>query len=117
MTGAEKLVSAMKKVNQSGQPAQSQLLSATVTKTNPLTFKIENRLEITKDFYELSTLEDWSTLQVGDKVRCFTYNNGQTYFINEKLTGRRSESSVDSQLDDLEQRVTRLEQIIGGLNL
>ena len=46
MTGAEKLINAMKKINSSGQPIQSQITSATVEKLNPLTFKIENRLKL-----------------------------------------------------------------------
>lgn len=113
MTGAEKLINAMKKINSSGQPIQSQITSATVEKLNPLTFKIENRLSITKDFYELNAVVDWSTLQVGDKVRCFSFNEGQKYYINEILKSEDA-VSLEKQVSDLTARVERLEQLIGG---
>lgn len=85
MNGAEKIINAMKQVNKSNQPKQSEIVSLTVQSINPLIFTLENRLSITSEFYELSNLYDWSKLVVGDIVRAFSYNDGQTYYISEKL--------------------------------
>lgn len=83
MNGAEKIVNAMKKVNKSGKTTESQIVSATVTSVKPLIFQLENRLEIDNNFYELSNLEDWKNIKVGTKVRAFSYNEGQKYYISE----------------------------------
>ena len=113
MTGAEKIINAMKKINKSGQPIQSQITSATVTSLNPLIFKVENRLSINKDFYELNSIVDWSTLQEGDIVKCFSFNEGQKYYINEII--KSDADSLEKQVADLTARVTILENIIGGM--
>ena len=85
MNGAEKIVNAMKKVSNSSKLPSSQIISATITSVNPLKFQLENRLEIDENFYELSNLEDWRNVKVGDKVRAFSYNDGQKYYISELL--------------------------------
>ena len=112
MNGAEKIVDAMKRLG-ANRSVGSQIVTLTVSSLKPLIFKLENRLEIDSDFYELSKLEDWSNLKVGDTVRGFSFNEGQKYFINEKISGS-SMSNVEKQLLELTKRVEQLESKIGG---
>ena len=85
MNAAQKIVNSMKKVNNSNKEPSSQIISATVSSINPLKFQLENRLELDENFYILSNLEDWKNIKIGTKVRAFSYNNGQKYYISEIL--------------------------------
>lgn len=113
MTGAEKIVNAMKQVTKSGQQSTSQVISATCVSTSPLKFQLENRLVIDSNFYELSNLEDWSTLALNDRVRGFKMEGGQRYFINEKIVASRDSvekqlTTMQAEIEDLKRRVTAL---------
>jgi hypothetical protein len=115
MNGAEKIINAMKKVNNSNQPTTSEIVSLTVESLNPLTFQSQDRLSITKDFYTLSKVEDWTQLSAGDIVRAFKMNSGQNYYINEIITGESKSDTVKSlqeQIKELADRVTALENKI-----
>ena len=112
MNGAEKMVAAMKKLGQKKTPG-SQITTLTVSSLKPLIFKLENRLEIDSDFYELSNLEDWNDLKIGDKVRGFSFNEGQKYFINEKISNS-GRDSIEKQLSDIIKRLEALESKMNG---
>lgn len=110
MNGAEKIVNAMKKVNQSNLPKQSEIGSLTVQSINPLTFQLENRLKITPEFYELSNIENWNKLKVGDTVRAFSFNEGQKYYITEKvpLNPKINSATMDERIDNNKIRIDTL---------
>lgn len=115
--GAEKIINAMKKVNNSNKTSTSEIVTLTVSSVNPLIFKFDNRLEITKEFYSLSKVEDWSSVKIGDTVRAFKMNNAQSYYINELVNGEGSSESVKSlqdKIEDLTKRVEILEGKVGG---
>lgn len=125
MNGAEKLINAMKKVNESNQPPQSKIVSLTVQSINPLIFELDNRLSITSDFYELSNLENWNTLTVGDIVRAFSYNKGQTYYISEKLPLNSDTNSANldlriknnkTDIQTMKNQIVTINNIIQNLN-
>lgn len=122
--GALKIINAMKKIEQSNRPANNEIVTLTVTKKNPLTFQLENRLTITQDFYELSKMERWTDLKVGDKVRGFKFNNSQKYYINENISGGFKHNSAQTEEDvehlqedyeSLAKRVSNLENIVANL--
>lgn len=85
MNAAQKIVNTMKRVNENNKPISSKIVSLTTISINPIIFELENRLQITNSFYTLSSQDDWSKLQVGDKVQAFSFNNGQQYFILERF--------------------------------
>ena len=115
MNGAEKIINAMKKVNQSNLPKQSEIGSLTVYSKNPLTFQLENRLKITPEFYELSNIENWNKLNVGDTVRAFSFNEGQKYYITEKipLNSKINSARMDERIDN---NKTRIDTLTGNVS-
>lgn len=115
MNGAEKIINAMKKVNQSNLPKQSEIGSLTVYSKNPLTFQLENRLKITPEFYELSNIENWNKLEVGDTVRAFSFNEGQKYYITEKvpLNSKINSAGMDERIDN---NKIRIDTLVGKVN-
>ena len=94
MTGAEKIVNAMKQVNKSNKSTPSEIVSATVIGVNPLIFQLENRLQIDNKFYELSNLTDWSKVQIGQVFRALSFNEGQKYYILEEYPLKASTNSA-----------------------
>ena len=101
MNGAQRILNVMKKINQSGQNATSDIVSLTVKSTEPLIFENENRLTINSTFYSLSKVENWSNLKKGDIVRAFKMNNGQSYYVNEILEGNGSSDNIKNLEDSL----------------
>ena len=114
--GAQKIINAMKKVNNSNRTSTSEIVTLTVSSVNPLIFKLDNRLEIRKEFYTLSKVENWDELQVGDTVRAFKMNNAQSYYINEIVSGESGSSNIkdlENRVIELERKVEELTKIIG----
>lgn len=121
MNGAEKIIKAMKKVNESNQTIPSEIVSVTLTGINPFVFKVENRIEITPGFYELSNLVDWTKVEVGDVFKAFTFNEGQKYFILEGFTvasggggGEPPQPAPSSVIEQLKQSTNAVIPIGGG---
>lgn len=83
MTGAEKIIDAMKHVSKSDRQVPSEITTATVISINPLMFQLENRLQISSEFYVLSNLFNWSKVAINQVFRALTFNEGQKYYILE----------------------------------
>lgn len=117
MNGAEKIVNAMKKVNQSNQQVPSQIISATIVSVEPLIFQLENRLKIDSNFYELSGLTDWTKVQVGDVFKGFSFNEGQKYFILDAIAAASTSGNSSSVINQLQESIAQAKGItipIGG---
>lgn len=117
MNGAEKIVNAMKKVNESNQQVPSQIISATIISVEPLVFQLENRLKIDSNFYELSGLTDWTKVQVGDVFKGFSFNEGQKYFILDAIAAASTSGNSSSVINQLQEAVAQAKGItipIGG---
>ena len=98
MTGAEKIVNAMKQVSKSDKQLPSEIITVTVVNINPLIFQLENRLQITNEFYELSNLFDWTKATVNQVFRALSFNEGQKYYILEPYPLQTSTNS--SKMDE-----------------
>lgn len=105
--GASRL---FKLMQNSGTDTISEVVYLTITSTSPLIFNLENRFDITDDFYILSDDIVKSKLSVGDKVLAFTFNSGQCYFIQQALDKNVKLTSVlQQEIEQLKARVTALE--------
>lgn len=119
MDGAQKVVEAMKAILNAKQALTSNIVSLKVKSVNPLIFENEHRLEIDENFYSLSKIENWNQLNVGDVVRAFKMNNGQSYYIQENLNGENSSDNlrnVEETLEDLALTVSSLVQELQELD-
>lgn len=131
--GASRIFNFMKNA---GTNTISEVVYVNVKSINPLIFNLENRLNITSEFYVLSDEIITSKLKIGDRLTAFTFNDGQCYFIQQCLNSNvkaeviddlSSSSSVDSlsanqgailkqmildlkiEVEQLEERITELE--------
>lgn len=118
MNSAQKIINSMKRINKSMQPLGSKIVSLTVSQINPLVFKLENRLEITNQFYTLSNLEDWSKLVVGDICRAFTFNEGQLYYILEKypLNPNNNVGTINNNISTINDNISQINKNIDDIN-
>ena len=118
MNGAEKIVNAMKKVNQSNQTIPSQIVSATITSVNPLIFQLENRLSIDSNFYELSNLVDWTNVEIGEVFRAFSFNEGQKYYILEKTPYNTANNPaiISQQVQEIKEDIEKEETLSQSIN-
>lgn len=82
--GANRLFNVMKKLSRSTNNAPSQIVSLTVKSTKPLILKRDEKLEITESFCTFNKTLPKEDLKVGDIVTAFVFNNGQSYFIQDK---------------------------------
>lgn len=84
MNSAVSLVEALSKLNKN--PTSSNLVYLRVKQVEPeLTFELDERLEITKEFYILSKFENWNYLWKKDRVLAFVFNNGQKFYLAERF--------------------------------
>lgn len=109
--GAKKIVDAMKTILNTQQNTTSAIVSLKVKSIEPLIFENEHRLPIDENFYSLSKIEDWNQLNIGDVVRAFKMNNGQSYYIQESL---KSANSSDN-LKNLEETLITLANMVSDL--
>ena len=98
MTGAEKIVNAVKQASKSDKQITNEIITVNVVSINPLIFQLENRLQITNEFYELSNLFDWTKATVNQVFRALSFNEGQKYYILEPYPLQTSTNS--SKMDE-----------------
>ena len=96
-TGANRILKIMQK---SGKNTISSVVFLTVNSLNPLTFKLDDRLVITKEFYILSDDIILNRLNVGIKLLAFTFNDGQCYFIHQTVDDNIIKTKIIDNLDD-----------------
>lgn len=75
--GANKLFNIMNKTG--NQNNSTSLVTLTVKSTNPLIFKLDEKLSITEEFYILDNPE--GTFEINDAVNALVLNNNQLYYI------------------------------------
>lgn len=80
--GAGRIFKIMQKTN---VDTVSEVVYLTVKSTSPLILNLENRFDITSDFYILNDEIVPSKISVGDKLLAFTFNDGQCYFIQQAI--------------------------------
>ena len=85
--GVNRLFNVMKKTSDGAKTASSKLVSLKVKSINPLTFQLDDRLDITEEFCYFSNSADKDLLNVGDVVVAVALNEGQTYYIQHNLDG------------------------------
>lgn len=95
---ANKIFNIMK--NAGSNDSSSSLTMLTVKSITPLLFTLDDRITLDENFYIISDMIDVTKLTVGDIVLATTYNDGQSYFIQEgKQTAqniyKNSSSSVE----------------------
>ena len=96
-SGANRILKVMQK---SGKNTISSAVFLTVNSLNPLTFKLDDRLVITKQFYILSDDIILSRLKVGIKLLAFTFNDGQCYFIHQTVDDNIIKTKIIDNLND-----------------
>lgn len=96
-TGANRILKVMQK---SGKNTISAKVFLTVNSLNPLTFKLDDRLVITKEFYILSDDIILSRLSLGVKLLAFTFNDGQCYFIHQSVDDNIIKTKIIDNLND-----------------
>lgn len=78
---ANKIFNIMK--NAGSNDSSSSLTMLTVKSITPLLFTLDDRITLDENFYIISDMIDVTKLTVGDIVLATTYNDGQSYFIQE----------------------------------
>lgn len=116
MTGAEKIINAMKQVSKSDNQIPSEIVTVTVISINPLIFQLENRLQITSEFYELSNLFDWAKVTVNQVFRAFSFNEGQKYYIVEPypLQTNLNTGKMDERINQNATAISNLTIVVQG---
>lgn len=118
MNGAEKIVNAMKQVQKSNKQIPSEICSVSVVSINPLIFQLENRIQITNEFYELSNLYDWTKATVGKIFRAMSFNEGQRYYILEPypLQSSTNSSNMDDRISTNRTDINELIQTVSAIS-
>lgn len=94
----EKLIDLMNKMSGPKGTDLTDFVLGEVTALSPLTIKVDSRFYITEKFIKLSkmvqelsitvpehgTIQVWTGLQVGDKVRMLRLSAGQLFYVIEK---------------------------------
>ena len=81
--GASRLFNIIKNTSESTNLNPSQVVSLTVKSTSPIIFKKDDKLDITEEFCIFDRTFNKSTMQIGDIVIAFVFNDGQIYFIQQ----------------------------------
>lgn len=85
-----------KLMQNAGTDTVSEMVYLTVKSTNPLIFNLEDRLDITEEFYVLNDNIIKERLNIGDVLTATTFNNGQKYLINQGLKKDMRRKIVDN---------------------
>lgn len=105
--GASRLFKIMQNA---GTDTVSEVVSLTVKSLNPLVFNLDNRIDLTSEFYTLSNDVDRNRLRVGTKVVATTFNGGQNYFISQgSIDDINKSATLQEEINALEARVTVIE--------
>ena len=95
--GASRILNIMKN---SGKNTISVKSFVTVTSLEPLTFKLEDKLTLTSEFYVLSDDIIKERLVIGQKFLAFSFNDGQCYFIHQSVDNSIVKSKIVDNLQD-----------------
>lgn len=96
-TGAHRILNVMK---HSGKNTISHRAFVIVTSLDPLTFRLDDKLVLTSNFYVLSDDIIKERLQVGQKLLAFSFNDGQCYFIHQSVDGSIIKTKIIDNLND-----------------
>lgn len=96
-SGANRILNVMK---HSGKNTISQRAFVVVTTLNPLTFKLDDKLILTSQFYVLSDDIIEERLKVGQKLLAFSFNDGQCYFIHQSVDNSNIKTKIVDNLND-----------------
>lgn len=118
-TGAHRILNVMK---HSGKNTISHRAFVIVTSLDPLTFRLDDKLVLTSNFYVLSDDIIKERLQVGQKLLAFSFNDGQCYFIHQSVDGSIIKTKIIDNLNDdsiIDSLSARQGKLVGGrvLNL
>ena len=95
--GANRILKVMQK---SGKNTISSVVFLEVNSLSPLTFQLDDRLTITKEFYILSDDIILERLKLGTKLLAFTFNDGQCYFIHQAVDNSIIKTKIIDNLND-----------------
>lgn len=108
--GASRLFKIMQNA---GTDTISEVVSLTVKSLNPLVFNLDNRIDLTSEFYTLSNDVDRSRLRVGTKVMATTFNGGQNYYITQGNDRDINKSyTLQQQLNELKSTISTMQTTI-----
>lgn len=96
-SGANRILKIMKS---SGKNTISHRAFITVASLNPLTFKLDDKLILTSQFYILSDDIILERLRVGQKLVAFSFNDGQCYFIHQSVDNSIIKTKIIDNLND-----------------
>lgn len=96
-SGANRILKIMKN---SGKNTISHRAFITVASLNPLTFKLDDKLILTSQFYILSDDIILERLKVGQKLVAFSFNDGQCYFIHQSVDNSIIKTKIIDNLND-----------------
>lgn len=82
---------------------------------NPLTFILDDRVVITKEFYQLDKNFDASALSIGSKVNSIVLNDNQTYYILGNINYQPQISTINTDIGTINGQITALQGEIEDL--
>lgn len=83
--GASRIFNIIHNTSENTNPTTSKIITLTVISLDPLVFQRDDKLTISKDFYFINQALDTSELQLNDIVLAFVFDDGQQYFIQQKI--------------------------------
>ena len=96
-TGAHRILNVMK---HSGKNTISHRAFVIITSLYPLTFRLDDKLVLTSNFYVLSDDIIKERLQIGQKLLAFSFNDGQCYFIHQSVDNSIIKTKIIDNLND-----------------
>ncbi len=96
-SGASRILNLMKTSPKNTISSKTYL---TVHSLNPLTFKLDDKLILTSEFYVLSDDIIISRLAVGQKLLAFSFNDNQCYFIHQTVDGNIIKTKIIDNTND-----------------
>jgi len=81
--GAGRIFDVIKQTSEETNTPASLVVSLTVKAINPLVLILDDKLEITEEFCVFNDIVNKSTIEVGDILTAFTFNEAQVYFIQQ----------------------------------
>lgn len=94
--GAGRIFNVFKQTSEETNTKPSIVTSLTVKSTNPLILTRDDKLEISEEFCVFGQLISKNTLEIGDVLTAFVFNEGQVYFLtqNESQPSGGSDKSI-----------------------
>ena len=95
--GAHRILNVMK---HSGKNTISHRAFVSINSLDPLTFRLDDKLVLTSNFYVLSDEIILERLEVGQKLLAFSFNDGQCYFIHQSVDNSIIKTKIIDNLND-----------------